>query len=39
MLKIGVILSPTTPDQASQFFRTELDKHTLLAKKGGAKLD
>jgi len=39
MLKIGVILSPTTPEQASQFFRTELDKHTLLAKKGGAKLD
>lgn len=39
MLKIGVALSPSTPEQATQFFRTELEKHTQLAKRGGAKLD
>lgn len=39
MQKIGVTLAPSTPEQASQFLRTELDKHSLLAKRGGAKLD
>ena len=29
----------STPEQTTQFLRTELDKHTLLAKRGGAKLD
>jgi tripartite-type tricarboxylate transporter receptor subunit TctC len=39
MTKIGVQTLGSTPDQTGQFFRTELDKHSLLAKRGGAKLD
>lgn len=39
MAKIGVNLLPSTPEQTAQFFRTELEKHTILAKRGGAKLD
>ena len=29
----------STPEWTAQFLRTELDKHTLLAKRGGAKMD
>lgn len=39
MAKIGTNILGSTPEQAAQFFRTELDKHTELAKSGGAKLD
>ena len=39
MAKIAVMLTTTTPEEGTQFFQRELDKHTLLAKRGGAKLD
>lgn len=39
MAKIGVNLLGSTPEQTAQFFRTELDKHSELARRGGAKLD
>ena len=39
MAKIGATITLSTPEQAAQFFRTELEKHTLLAKRGGAKLE
>lgn len=39
MAKIGTNILGSTPEQAAQFFRTELDKHTELARSGGAKLD
>ena len=39
MAKIAVMLTTTTPEEATQFFQRELDKHTQLAKRGGAKLD
>ena len=39
MAKIGVNILGSTPAATAQFFRTELDKHTVLAKRGGAKLD
>jgi hypothetical protein len=39
MAKIGVTLGGSTPEETAQFFRSELDKHTLLARRGGAKLD
>ena len=39
MAKIGTDILGSTPEQAAQFFRTELDKHTELARSGGAKMD
>ena len=39
MAKMAVMVSTGTPEQATQFFQTELDKHTRLAKRGGATLD
>ena len=39
MAKIGTNILGSTPEQAAQFFRTELDKHTELARSGGAKMD
>jgi tripartite-type tricarboxylate transporter receptor subunit TctC len=39
MGKIGVNLLGSTPEQTAQFFRTELDKHSDLARRGGAKQD
>lgn len=39
MSKIGVNLLGSTPEQAAQFFRSELDKHSELARRGGAKKD
>ena len=39
MAKMAVMVSTSTPEAAAQFFQTELDKHTLLAKRGGATLD
>ncbi|HVL77457.1 MAG TPA: tripartite tricarboxylate transporter substrate binding protein [Noviherbaspirillum sp.] len=35
----GVALIGTTPDEARQFFKTELDKHAALVKQSGATLD
>ena len=35
----GVTILGSTPEQTGQFFRNELDKHTVLAKRGGAKMD
>ena len=37
--RMGAKTLGSTPEQTAQFLRTELDKHTLLAKRGGAKLD
>ena len=39
MAKLDLRVAPNTPEQATQFFQTELEKHTILAKKGMAKLD
>ena len=39
MAKMAVMVATSTPEQANQFFVTELDKHTTLAKRGGATLD
>lgn len=39
MIKMGVTTLGSTPEQAGQFFRDELDKHTTLARRGGAKMD
>ena len=39
MAKIGANVLGSTPEQTAQFLRAELDKHTLLAKRGGAKVD
>lgn len=39
MAKMAVMVATTTPEQAVQFFQSELDKHTQLAKRGGATLD
>ena len=39
MAKMAVMVSTGTPDGATQFFQSELDKHTQLAKRGGATLD
>jgi tripartite-type tricarboxylate transporter receptor subunit TctC len=39
MGKMAVMVSTSTPEQATQFFQAELDKHTRLAKRGGATLD
>jgi tripartite-type tricarboxylate transporter receptor subunit TctC len=37
--KMGAKPLGSTPEQTAKFLRTELDKHTLLAKRGGATLD
>lgn len=39
MAKIGANLLGSTPEQTAQFFRSELDKHTDLARRGGARKD
>ena len=39
MAKMAVMVSTNTPEGATQFFQSELDKHTQLAKRGGATLD
>ena len=39
MAKIGVNILGSTPEQTAQFFRAELDKHSVLARRGGAKMD
>jgi len=39
MSKMAVMVSTSTPEAATSFFQSELDKHTQLAKRGGAKLD
>ena len=36
---VAMVALAGTPEQTGQFFRTELDKHSVLAKRGGAKLD
>lgn len=38
MAKIGVTTTSSIPEQTAQFFRTELERHSLLAKRGGATL-
>ncbi|MFO1082911.1 MAG: tripartite tricarboxylate transporter substrate binding protein [Reyranellaceae bacterium] len=37
--KMAVLVSASTPGQATAFFQSELDKHARLARQGGAKLD
>ena len=37
--KMAVMVSTSTPEQATQFFQSELNKHASLAKRGGATLD
>lgn len=39
MAKMAVMVATNTPEQAEQFFQTELEKHHRLAKRGGATLD
>ena len=39
MAKMGVMTVTSSPEAAAQFFKTELDKHSQLAKRGGASLD
>ena len=39
MGKMGVMTVTSSPEAAAQFFKTELDKHSQLAKRGGASLD
>lgn len=39
MAKLDLRVAPNTPEQATQFFVTELEKHSALAKKGMATLD
>ena len=39
MAKMAVMVATSTPEQAHQFFVSELDKHKTLAKRGGATLD
>ena len=39
MAKMGVMTATSSPEAAAQFFKTELEKHTQLAKRGGASLD
>ena len=39
MVKMGVMTTTSSPEAAAQFFKTELDKHSQLAKRGGATLD
>ena len=36
MAKMAVTPTAGTPEQATQFFQSELEKHTMLAKRGGA---
>ena len=37
--KMGVLITVGSPDDATQFLKSELDKHSALAKRGGATLD
>jgi len=39
MAGLGVNIQPSTPEVATRFFQTELDKHADLAKRGGAVLE
>ncbi|WP_256856743.1 tripartite tricarboxylate transporter substrate binding protein [Variovorax sp. KK3] len=39
LTKMAVLVKPDTPEQATVFFKNELQKHTDLAKRGGATLD
>lgn len=39
MAKMGVMTVTSSPEAAAQFFKTELEKHSQLAKRGGASLD
>ena len=39
MAKLAVMIATSTPEQANQFFVTELEKHKTLARRGGATLD
>ena len=39
MAGLGVVISSSTPEAAVQFFETELDKHTQLAKRSGAVME
>ena len=39
MAKMAVMTTTSSPEAAAQFFKTELDKHSQLAKRGGATLD
>ena len=39
MAKLNVKVMPGTPEEAAQFFKTELEKHTALAKRGGITMD
>ena len=39
MVKMAVLSTAGTPEAATQFFQNELEKHTTLAKRGGATLD
>ena len=38
MAALGVVINTSTPEASVQFFQTELDKHTQLAKRSGAVL-
>ena len=39
MAGMGVVINPSTPELATRFFQTELDKHTELARRSGAALE
>lgn len=39
MAKQGNVISPTSPDEAARFFRSELAKCAKLVKQAGVKLD
>ncbi len=39
MAKQGNVINPTTPEAATQFFRSEQDRYAKLVKKAGVKLD
>ena len=39
LAKMAVTTTHSTPEAAAQFFQSELDKHSQLAKRGGATLD
>ncbi len=39
MGKMAVMVASSSPEEAARFFQAELDKHTTLARRGGATLD
>ena len=39
MAGLGVVINASTPEAATRFFQSELDKHAELAKRGGAVLE